>query len=590
MAHESAEDGEWQEAKKNRKPRSEPCHSSHADEQPHTPPCARDSPASLNATTVSHDPLSHNASPASTRSQKSGASLFSDVSVTSYRNSQNSKHTQQPHTTDYSADDRSAFIRERAQRQTYRSTEVASGKLKCNACGRLFRGRSFLAQHLRDVHDGLNAPGAVRRDAARVVSTSSEKERRKQEVEEQKRSASIADVVSLASSNTSNLSSASSSAWRLSQSIEPRNAPQRHQGGGSKTQSLGVNVSGANQILKHRGKRREDGERRRRKLTSLKKAILRKRKGEYKGVDAVDQRALSTSDERNENGRSPHYATSESAASKQQQVRSGSAAKEEEDLSSETEDVGSAPQAEAIGSSRGLKASAAPFVPSIAPQQGTLSARRHLTEHADTREPRTSQQHRNEENPDKKPTKNPSKTYIGENADFAWYADQVVTREVNEKVWALLKALIHLQASMKQRNPTKAAMRKRYVLGLRECEKAVKAGKCKLLVLAPNIEEAEGERGTNAKLRVMLSSCSATATPVALALTRSKLGSAFKERKASSVAVLDTNGTETEAKAAKEEAESGRKRFKELFPEKIAELKQIFHPDNSPVPQALRKF
>jgi ribosomal protein L7Ae-like RNA K-turn-binding protein len=118
----------------------------------------------------------------------------------------------------------------------------------------------------------------------------------------------------------------------------------------------------------------------------------------------------------------------------------------------------------------------------------------------------------------------------------------------------------------------------------------VKAGKCKLLVLAPNIEEAEGERGTNAKLRVMLSSCSATATPVALALTRSKLGSAFKERKASSVAVLDTNGTETEAKAAKEEAESGRKRFKELFPEKIAELKQIFHPDNSPVPQALRKF
>ncbi|GJP38828.1 hypothetical protein CLOM_g23234 [Closterium sp. NIES-68] len=75
------------------------------------------------------------------------------------------------------------------------------------------------------------------------------------------------------------------------------------------------------------------------------------------------------------------------------------------------------------------------------------------------------------------------------------YSQQVVTPEVNALVLELLAALLRFQHRALQRDPLKAAMRRRLLCGLREVGKAVRTGRAKCVVLAPNVEEVLGKAG-----------------------------------------------------------------------------------------------
>ncbi|CAI7874828.1 unnamed protein product, partial [Closterium sp. NIES-54] len=85
------------------------------------------------------------------------------------------------------------------------------------------------------------------------------------------------------------------------------------------------------------------------------------------------------------------------------------------------------------------------------------------------------------------------------------YAHQVVTSELNSLVAELLAELLRFQVRALQKDPIKGAMRRRVLSGLKEVGQAVRSGRAKCVVLAPNVEEVPGAGGLDAALTSILS-------------------------------------------------------------------------------------
>ena len=79
------------------------------------------------------------------------------------------------------------------------------------------------------------------------------------------------------------------------------------------------------------------------------------------------------------------------------------------------------------------------------------------------------------------------------------YCHQVITPEVSDATSALLVELQRLQERAHLKDAVKAAMRKRYVCGLREVQRALQRDKAKALIVAHNIEVIESENGPSTR-------------------------------------------------------------------------------------------
>jgi hypothetical protein len=66
------------------------------------------------------------------------------------------------------------------------------------------------------------------------------------------------------------------------------------------------------------------------------------------------------------------------------------------------------------------------------------------------------------------------------------YCRQILTEDLDEKVFQLISQLAVFQERQKQQNPLKAKMRRRLVVGLREATRAVRLGKVRLIWMADN--------------------------------------------------------------------------------------------------------
>ncbi|GJP69367.1 hypothetical protein CLOP_g302 [Closterium sp. NIES-67] len=140
------------------------------------------------------------------------------------------------------------------------------------------------------------------------------------------------------------------------------------------------------------------------------------------------------------------------------------------------------------------------------------------------------------------------------------YSQQVVTPEVNALVLELLAALLRFQHRALQRDPLKAAMRRRLLCGLREVGKAVRTGRAKCVVLAPNVEEVLGEGGLDAALASIVAEAAGRSIPVVMALSTRRLAKALNRPRCrmSAVAILDSDGAHSVLKSVLAEAERGR--------------------------------
>lgn len=73
------------------------------------------------------------------------------------------------------------------------------------------------------------------------------------------------------------------------------------------------------------------------------------------------------------------------------------------------------------------------------------------------------------------------------------YCSQVLSKDVDECVSGLLKELVRYQDRLYQKDPMKARMKKRLVMGLREVLKHLRLHKVKCVVISPNCERIQSK-------------------------------------------------------------------------------------------------
>lgn len=116
-----------------------------------------------------------------------------------------------------------------------------------------------------------------------------------------------------------------------------------------------------------------------------------------------------------------------------------------------------------------------------------------------------------------------------------------------------------------------ANMRRWYVCGLREVRKAIKSGKARAVLLAPNIEQIEAEGGLNDSVDDIIASCGAASVPVVFALSRKKMGEVYGFRKRmSAIALLEVGGVQEVFDQVLSLAAEGRSRWAGSHPEQAA--------------------
>ncbi|XP_069671426.1 titin homolog [Periplaneta americana] len=125
---------------------------------------------------------------------------------------------------------------------------------------------------------------------------------------------------------------------------------------------------------------------------------------------------------------------------------------------------------------------------------------------------------------------------------FREYCDNMLTPALNTATKQLLKDVVRFQDRQYQRDPIKAFARRRYVSGLREVRKLLQLHRLKLLVIAPDLEAAEGIDHAVAELKALAADQGVTHV---FALSRRELGClSFKKVGVSCIGVCSYEGSE----------------------------------------------
>ncbi|XP_039615396.1 selenocysteine insertion sequence-binding protein 2-like isoform X2 [Polypterus senegalus] len=107
---------------------------------------------------------------------------------------------------------------------------------------------------------------------------------------------------------------------------------------------------------------------------------------------------------------------------------------------------------------------------------------------------------------------------------FREYCSQVLSKDVDECVINLLKELVRFQDRLYQKDPMKAKIKRRLVMGLREVLKHLKLKKVKCVIISPNCEKIQSKGGLDEALQTIISTCIEQSVPFVFALNRKALG------------------------------------------------------------------
>uniref|UniRef100_A0A3P8VKX1 SECIS binding protein 2 n=1 Tax=Cynoglossus semilaevis TaxID=244447 RepID=A0A3P8VKX1_CYNSE len=107
---------------------------------------------------------------------------------------------------------------------------------------------------------------------------------------------------------------------------------------------------------------------------------------------------------------------------------------------------------------------------------------------------------------------------------FRDYCSQMLSRDVDDCVTTLLKEVVRFQGRLYQKDPMKAHMKRRIVMGLREVLKHLELRKLKCVIILPNCERIESKRGLDEALHSIIDMCRELEVPFVFALSRKTLG------------------------------------------------------------------
>ncbi|CAJ1069197.1 selenocysteine insertion sequence-binding protein 2-like isoform X1 [Xyrichtys novacula] len=107
---------------------------------------------------------------------------------------------------------------------------------------------------------------------------------------------------------------------------------------------------------------------------------------------------------------------------------------------------------------------------------------------------------------------------------FREYCSQMLSKDVDACVTELLKELVRFQDRLYQKDPMKARMKRRIVMGLREVLKHLKLRKVKCVIISPNCERIQSKGGLDEALHNIIDMCREQGVPFVFALSRRALG------------------------------------------------------------------
>ncbi|XP_035750906.1 selenocysteine insertion sequence-binding protein 2 isoform X2 [Egretta garzetta] len=108
--------------------------------------------------------------------------------------------------------------------------------------------------------------------------------------------------------------------------------------------------------------------------------------------------------------------------------------------------------------------------------------------------------------------------------NFRDYCNQILSKEVDSCVTDLLKELVRFQDRLYQKDPVKAKIKRRLVMGLREVLKHLKLKKLKCVIISPNCEKIQSKGGLDETLHNIIDCACEQNIPIVFALNRKALG------------------------------------------------------------------
>uniref|UniRef100_UPI00398F1935 selenocysteine insertion sequence-binding protein 2-like isoform X2 n=1 Tax=Pristiophorus japonicus TaxID=55135 RepID=UPI00398F1935 len=107
---------------------------------------------------------------------------------------------------------------------------------------------------------------------------------------------------------------------------------------------------------------------------------------------------------------------------------------------------------------------------------------------------------------------------------FREYCNQVLSKDIDECVTLLLQELVRFQERIYQKDPIKAKLKRRLVMGLREVTKHMKLKKIKCVIISPNCEKIQSKGGLDEALYNVIAMAREQEIPFVFALGRKALG------------------------------------------------------------------
>ncbi|XP_028719639.1 selenocysteine insertion sequence-binding protein 2 isoform X2 [Peromyscus leucopus] len=168
---------------------------------------------------------------------------------------------------------------------------------------------------------------------------------------------------------------------------------------------------------------------------------------------------------------------------------------------------------------------------------------------------------------------------------FRDYCSQMLSKEVDACVTALLKELVRFQDRMYQKDPVKAKTKRRLVLGLREVLKHLKLKKLKCVIISPNCEKTQSKGGLDDTLHTIIDCACEQNIPFVFALNRKALGRSLnKAVPVSIVGIFSYDGAQDQFHKMVELTMAARQAYKTMLETVRQELAGQPGPQTPPSP------
>ncbi|MGH0186322.1 UNVERIFIED_CONTAM: hypothetical protein FKN15_021066, partial [Acipenser sinensis] len=148
---------------------------------------------------------------------------------------------------------------------------------------------------------------------------------------------------------------------------------------------------------------------------------------------------------------------------------------------------------------------------------------------------------------------------------FREYCSQVLSKEIDNSVIDLLKELVRFQDRLYLKDPLKAKMKRRLVMGLREVLKHLKLKKVKCVIISPNCERVQSKGGLDEALHTIIDTCREQNVPFVFALARKTLGRCVnKAVPVSAVGIFNYDGAQDHFHKVIELSSEARNAYEEM--------------------------